>query len=714
MASFWETGMSGLLSPFDDKNVPQSLRQKIALAMLMQKRALPKTFGEGLASIGDSLGDAMMTRGIYRDAAAGELAGKAARDEFTGGSLPAAKSYGDTGDVSEAPATRAINTAIAPAPQPSPGLTTAAAQPASVLSPQGMSGLGGQQPAGPSMNMLNPAPMMAMARPAGLGAGAPPEQGGYNLIDAQAGMKRLGQGRVQDAVTGAYPGNPDMQAYASQLAAGEQQRPGETSSTGARGPWQFVPGTARQYGLSNPDDPDASAMALKRFTADNAATFERTNGRPPTMADLAVMHQQGGQTGANMIAGTGNATPRNLALNNVPSGAGPEQAAARIKGYYGLPDREVNARDSLAASLVAQQQPAPQPAQPAPQGDQRLAFDGPSPPAPSGIRTAPPVEPQVRAAPQQPGQLYITPKPAQVPEAGIEPMSDTEQRIRRKIENTPPAYRDSVQQALTPLLEQEVSNRSIRQKQREEAHKEQATHNRALDLKREDQLYGAPKTAADIAHIQQQIATGKIIQMEGRAYRVQDDGTLKDITPGQSGDGPPQIKMTQDQSDTLKFYKMGKTAATQLEGKERLLAEGWKEELAGKVPFAGNKLLSSQYRAAKYAAGLLVQADLRDTSGATIGTQEYKDRYELLIPKPGDDALAMQNKAEARQAVLEGQRLALGTARPMADYVDKEHAKTRAEKAATLNREMEGKDKGKTYEKNGVFRRWAGDHWEEH
>ena len=40
--------------------------------------------------------------------------------------------------------------------------------------------------------------------------------------------------------------------------------------------------------------------------------------------------------------------------------------------------------------------------------------------------------------------------------------------------------------------------------------------------------------------------------------------------------------------------------------------------------------------------------------------------------------------------------------------------KERAEKVSTLNREMEGKDKTKTYEKNGVFRRWVGDHWEEH
>jgi hypothetical protein len=253
-------------------------------------------------------------------------------------------------------------------------------------------------------------------------------------------------------------------------------------------------------------------------------------------------------------------------------------------------------------------------------------------------------------------------------------MTPVQQSILRDIQNAPPASREAVQKRLQPLYEQEQAKIA----QAHEVYKDKLAARRAMETEQYKLTAGAPKTSAEIDKIRHDISVGKIIQMEGRAFRVQDDGSLKDITPGQTGEGPPQIKMTQDQSDTLKFYKMGKTAAAQLEGKERL------------------------------------QADLRDTSGATIGTQEFKDRFDLLIPKSGDDELAMRNKAEARKAVLEGQRLALGSARPMADYVDKEHAKERAEKAALLNSQMEGKDKSKTYEKNGVFRRWVGDHWEEH
>ena len=98
--------------------------------------------------------------------------------------------------------------------------------------------------------------------------------GGYNILDAQAGMRRQGTARGQAGAERAFPGNPDMQAYASQLGAGEQRQPGDTSSTGARGLYQFVPGTARQYGLANPDDDMASADALRALTTDNAATLQ--------------------------------------------------------------------------------------------------------------------------------------------------------------------------------------------------------------------------------------------------------------------------------------------------------------------------------------------------------------------------------------------------------------------------------------------------------
>jgi len=119
----WATlGMSGIL----DQNVPQSVRQKIALAMLLKKRAAPTTFGAGLASIGDSLSDAFMARGIYSNAAEAERAGIAAEDRIappptTSTVSPAVRRSYATEDVdppivpATPPALQAVTPALLPA-----------------------------------------------------------------------------------------------------------------------------------------------------------------------------------------------------------------------------------------------------------------------------------------------------------------------------------------------------------------------------------------------------------------------------------------------------------------------------------------------------------------------------------------------------------------------------------------------------------------------
>ena len=71
----------------DDENVPQALRQKIALAMLLKKGAIPKNIGEGLFSIGDSFGDALAARAAYRDAASAEEYAKGAEGRIAGATM---------------------------------------------------------------------------------------------------------------------------------------------------------------------------------------------------------------------------------------------------------------------------------------------------------------------------------------------------------------------------------------------------------------------------------------------------------------------------------------------------------------------------------------------------------------------------------------------------------------------------------------------------
>lgn len=121
MSDSWTNPFSPLASifwPGRDKDTPQSLRQKIALAMLSQKRPYPKTFGEGLAAIGDAIGDRSMMARIEAEAAGDEravtdLAAKAGAPVGAGRS-----SYAPPDSVDEA--SRAINTAIEPRLTPQP------------------------------------------------------------------------------------------------------------------------------------------------------------------------------------------------------------------------------------------------------------------------------------------------------------------------------------------------------------------------------------------------------------------------------------------------------------------------------------------------------------------------------------------------------------------------------------------------------------------
>jgi hypothetical protein len=488
----------------NDPNINQQLRQRIALAMLMNKRAAPKNLGEGIAALGDAFRERRIAREMGQADLADQARGRAATDRIAGASPAAAVTpYAPPADV--APAVAAIDRAIVPAPAPVD--LQPAPQPSSVLF---------EDARAPGVNTPNqPASMLdpnAMTRPPVVAPRqqASPMDGGYNILDAQAGMKRQGTARGQAGAERAFPGNLDMQAYASQLAAGEQTRPGDTSPTGARGLYQFVPGTARQYGLANPDDDMASADALRALTGDNAATLERRLQRPPTMADLALAHQQGAGTAANMLTGTGNAPPRNLALNNVPAGAGPDAATARIKGYYGMPERPVNPRDTLAATLQQQATAGGPQVNPTPPVDAPImAFDGsPSPSAipltGSPVRAAPPARP-ITAAPQQ--QQVAQAQPA-VPPAGYisqldpEPqtpaqvgMTIAEQRAREEIRKDP--HNEYVTGPAKETIAAEIAKRQFVDARNLEVYKEKlkerAERVKAIELQKQ----GAAKAITD-------------------------------------------------------------------------------------------------------------------------------------------------------------------------------------------------------------------------
>lgn len=69
--------------------------------------------------------------------------------------------------------------------------------------------------------------------------------------------------------------------------------PNARNPSGAAGLYQFMPGTARDYNLSNPYDPAASADAAARLTLDNKRHLSNVLGREPSSGELYLAHQQG-------------------------------------------------------------------------------------------------------------------------------------------------------------------------------------------------------------------------------------------------------------------------------------------------------------------------------------------------------------------------------------------------------------------------------------
>lgn len=97
----------------------------------------------------------------------------------------------------------------------------------------------------------------------------------------------------------------------------------------ASGLFQFTKGTGKQYGLTNPFDPNASAMAAANLASDNRNYLQQKLGRQPEGWELYLAHQQGAG-GAAALLGNPNARAvdvvgRDAVVNN----AGDENMTAR-------------------------------------------------------------------------------------------------------------------------------------------------------------------------------------------------------------------------------------------------------------------------------------------------------------------------------------------------------------------------------------------------
>lgn len=295
------------------------LRERIARQLWQRQRPYPKTFGEGLAAIGDAIGSYRMQQDLLTS---DEEARKKFSEQIAGG--PKDDGGGDTSTVGGG-GTEVGSRARMPA--------------------------AGEMPAGEIPRITRE-------------GGVDVHEGDYNFMDAQVRDPRQNMlpiaGQRLDAVLDATA-NPDMQALIGHMSMRERP-PGAkmVSPTGAEGNWQFTKQGARAVDLplSQRMDDFAAARGAARTMEMNRARFIDRFGREPSMRDLAAMYQQGAGGGMGLVQGRP-VSPENARVNNLPVGDAAGQRAG-IDRYYGLPDRPVDYFTTGQTATAA----APPPAQP--------------------------------------------------------------------------------------------------------------------------------------------------------------------------------------------------------------------------------------------------------------------------------------------------------------------------------------------------------------
>ena len=458
-------------------------RRAVAQAVAQHSRAFPKTVGEGLTYFGEALGDVMNDRRLQ--------------------SMEKLQREKESGFISGAPP---------PSFTPPVGGTASPAAAASTITPP---------PAG--------APTVPITVPT-----------------TPTPTPRLGKmSEVGDAIGRLEP-DETMRGYYTRLAGREDPTGGQrVSPTGAAGPFQFTRGTGKQYGLFGDDgtdkrtDIEASVKAVQQLTRDNAATFMQMHGRMPTHGELALMHQQGGETGARMVAGTGNAPSRNLAVNNIDPNSTPQDAAAKIQAYYKMPDATMpegyhlggagGGRDAVARATMAPPgaPPAPLSAPPAGQPQQVASLDpsiGANVTAPPEAASNPPIISDIKPATQvaQAGAPNTMPSSEAIPGASVQEMKDPGTAPTR-----PPILGPSKSQAYwsqymnNPRVSPELRARATHQYQVEEAYRKELETRQTSDYENQR---GQHQTHRDAYDKFTREAPDRIIkQLSERTMEVGDD-----------------------------------------------------------------------------------------------------------------------------------------------------------------------------------------------
>jgi hypothetical protein len=481
----------------------QDMRRKIALAMLMKKTPFPKTFGEGLAAIGDAWGDRSLAARTEMEAAAQAAKTDAEIAKIPGvtPTVPAA-----TGPRAEAVGSPLVDQLADAVDSPAPSATAAAPLPtaatASAAPPPG-----GVHPNVASWHGFATRPY----EQGGLGVNPAQAAGIVGNLTHESGPTIKPAGLVGDSGTafGAAQWRGDRYANLQGFARANGMDPNTTEAQQAfmrhemRGSGPYGGGSeARAFNaLSAAKDPSGAATAFDRTyersagltTGRRAAAAEnlarvmsnpnatprdriaaqemvRTADTPPTQGDLAQETRLGDVTGMRRAPPSFGATASlGGRTGDVQSDAPPVTGALQGPLGQAVGDTVQARQDTLAPPP---QQPPQQP--PGPQLAQANVFPpvqsagGQVAPVLPGGGLPPPIAPQIQQAPPDP-RSAIRPLPtvepykpsnAPQPEPPAAPgMGPIEAQLTRDILNRDVDPR--LKAAAAARIEQERAQRAI-------------------------------------------------------------------------------------------------------------------------------------------------------------------------------------------------------------------------------------------------------------
>lgn len=135
------------------------------------------------------------------------------------------------------------------------------------------------------------------------------------------------------------------------------------------------------------------------------------------------------------------------------------------------------------------------------------------------------------------------------------------------------------------------------------------------------------------------------------------------------------MKLTEAQSKDLSYYSRMSAAEDELAPLENRLTELGPAALQRVSPdILNNYVKSPEYQAAERAGREFVAMILRKDTGAAVTPQEWEWYKPMYLPVPGDDPQTIAYKKEARYRVTQSIKDGLGTARGLADEIDKRRA----------------------------------------